>query len=231
MLVWPGVTLWGEPRILVPTFRDKLFSGADVANYNFSQIAIGSAPAAGHTRHVVVIAMAVSTGAANAFSDLQLLFGDFSSSPSMTIVENFSVVIDGQRYKAVVGIHEMPTQTTVGPAVSFTANQMECSVALWTLEDLLSATARDVRTNSVDDLASISVNVDIPGGGICVAMAHVENPQDWTSFTGTGANLRENSNSTIAIDVRPEVFQDELLLTADPVAATIDQVVIAASFL
>jgi hypothetical protein len=230
MLVWPS-TIQGETRVLTATWRDKVFSGGDQANYSSTAISIGAVPSAGHTRHVVVIAMAVSTGSGTIFDTMELTDGFTTSYGDMTILENFSVVIDGQRYKAVVGIKEMTTQTSVVVVVHFSGNQMECSIALWTLEDLLSATPHDVATNSADDQASVSLSIDIPGGGICVAMAHVENPQTWTSFTGTGSNLRENSNSTIAIDVRPETFQDELLLTADPVAATIDQVVIAASFL
>lgn len=230
MLVWPS-TIQGEPRVLTATWRDKLFSGSDVANYNFAQISIGSVPAAGHTRHVVVLAMAVSSGAGSFFDSMELLYGDLSANPTMTILENFSVVISSRRYKAVVGILAVPTQTTVGPIVRFTDQQLECSVALWTLEDLLSTTPHDVATNSVDNGASLAVNIDVPGGGICLAMAQVLNPNDWTSFTGTGSNLRENDQATIAIDVRPETFQDELLLTADPVPALTDQVILAASFL
>lgn len=230
MLVWPA-TMHGDPRILTATWRDKVFSGGDLATYNSISIAIGAVPAAGHTRHVVVLAMGVSSGSGTFFESMELTDGFTTVYGEMTILENFTVVVSGRRYKAVLGIKEMTTQTSVSVRVNFTGNQLECSVALWTLEDLISTTPVDVATNSVDNGVSLAVNIDVPGGGICVAMAQVLNPNDWTSFTGTGSNLRENDQATIAIDVRPETFQDELLLTADPVPAATDQVIIAASFL
>jgi hypothetical protein len=88
MLVWPS-TIIGETRILVPTWRDKLFSGSDTSSYTFSAISIGSVPAAGHTRHVVVIAMGVSAGSGSTLTGMELLYGDFSAQVPMSILENF----------------------------------------------------------------------------------------------------------------------------------------------
>jgi hypothetical protein len=89
----------------------------------------------------------------------------------------------------------MVAQTQVSPVVQFSANQLECHVALWTLEDLLSTTPVDIATNSAEDAGSVALNIDVPGGGVCVAMAEIGNISGgWTSFTGTGSNLRENAN-------------------------------------
>lgn len=219
MLVFP-TTLISDIRELQVSLTDGPDRNANnFTNYTYPDQSIGTAPAAGKTRHVVAVAVSDSDDSPNqTITAIQHSPDGIVAYTSMTMLRNEHDNIDGFGHCIAMAIAEFPTGTTSYFRITTSGGtQSNMNLAVYSLIDLRSMTPIETEYSFGDDVTALAFNLDLMGGGVIIGAAQCRNNMD--SLTGFTSTANNNNVTAIVGHKTSPVFLDEHTVTALPALA------------
>lgn len=216
MLVFP-TTLHSDTRELsVSRAYDPNRNANNFTNYTYPDVTIGSAPPAGKTRHLVVVAISDSDDSPNQnITAIQHSPDGVVGYTSMTMLRNEHDNISGVGHCIAMAIGEFPTGTTSYFRVTTSGGtQSNMNLAVYSLLDLHSTTPIETEYSIGDNVTQVAFNLDLWGGGVIIGAAQCRtNISSLSGFTET--DLNNNSTAIVGHKTSP-TFIDEHTVTALP---------------
>lgn len=220
MLVFP-TTLHSDARVLEVSLTDGPDrNGNNFTNYTYPTQSIGAAPSAGHTRHILAVAISDSDD-----SPGQSISAITYSPDGIVAYTTMTALISGHDnfntwgYNAMMSIAEFPTGTTQYFRVTTTAGtQSNMNLAVYRLIDLRSATAIDSAYSGAagNDAEFVTLNLDVYGGGVVIMAAQTIRSSPMSSLSPVDSSTFNNNESVIVGHKALATFQDEYAVTATP---------------
>lgn len=199
-------------------YTDHAEDTSDATTYTFTTRAIGTAA----TNRYVVAAIGLANSPVPTISSVTI------GGVSATLV----VQTTGTFERTAFWIAAVPTGTTATVVVNCAAS-IRCSIGLWALYDLNSATATDTDSSAS---STGTVNLDISAGGVAIGYSNTFTSATARTFTWT--NLTEgfdvaydgNNQSVTGASAAFAAAQTGLALTSTPSAGVTSATHIFASF-
>lgn len=223
MLVFP-TTLHSDARVLEVSLTDGPDrNGNNFTNYTYVDMALGAAPSAGHTRHILAVAISDSDDSPNqSITAITYSPDGIVAYTTMTELISSHDVHSGWGYNAMISIAEFPTGTTQYFRVTTSAGtQSNMNLAIYRLIDLRSTTPVDTAASGAagNDAEFVTLNLDVNGGGVVIMAAETIRSSPMSSLSPVTSSTFNNNESVIVGHKTLETFQDEYAVTATPVLA------------
>lgn len=191
MFTFPVTLFGGATATRVFESNATIGSGSGGLNsYSFSSQAIGTADP---TRYVVVLVSAVNTLGTDTTISSVTFNGAAASILKQSAGGGGPIVIS-----AMVGAL-ITSGTTMNVVVNVSgASGRSCSIAIYSLYNLVSMTPFDIQSGSASPGTSVSCTANVPGGGIKlgVTTSPSNETQTWTNITKDGQQTQSLTNDT-----------------------------------
>lgn len=155
-------------------------SGTDGTSFTFAGLSLGD-PSASRR---IIVAVAHNRNPAQTISTVTV------GGVSATIVTN---VNSANFLGAGLAIADVPTGTTGDVVVTFANTALQCAVAVYRVVNLASSTAHATALQSGATAGVLSTTINVPSGGLAVAMAINSVPAAYTWSAG----LLEDTDQTV----------------------------------